>query len=128
MEIKRYTRLQPRSFPAKHDNEQLLQCRPQISRLPQHVPARALGGELRIVKRDPLLPFVEARFFDLTQGCPPLIQLREHDRKLRSREIQIRLRQFTRNVGLSDVQVALMDIEQDPVSRGLHLRANVLLV
>ncbi len=90
----------------------LLQRRPQISRLPQHIPPRALGAELRIVERDPLLIFIEARFLDLPQRCPPLIQLREHDRKLRPREVQIRLRQFPRNIGLADIEVALMDIQQ----------------
>ena len=45
----------------------LLQRRCQFPRLLQHIKPRFFRSELGIVKRDPLLVFVEARFFHLPQ-------------------------------------------------------------
>ncbi len=45
----------------------LLQSRRQLPRLLQHIKPGLLRSKLSVVKRDPLLIFVEARFFHLPQ-------------------------------------------------------------
>ena len=96
--------------------------------MPQHVQARALGIELRVVEGDPLLVLVEARFFHLAQRRAAFVHLRQNHGKLRAGEIEIRLREFAGDIRLVNVLIALVDIEHDLVAGHLDLGADMLLI